>query len=131
MVGSVVSPPQLMPTRDLRVCLSLEIGSLEVSVVKGKSYWRRAALNSVTRVLAERREDRDPGESHGTAEAGMRAMHVPALDTGAAGAPQSRGEAPGGAALTHERSSCWAVWGRHGGRPQGADTPAQGWPVVA
>ena len=58
------------------MCLSLEIGSLRVSVVKRKSYWRRAALNSVTRVLEEGGEDRDPRGSHVTAKAEIRAMCV-------------------------------------------------------
>ena len=69
---------QFTPTRDPRVCLSLEIGSLRVSVVKRKSYWRRAALNSVTRVLEEGGEDRDPRGSHVTAKAEIRAMCVQA-----------------------------------------------------
>ena len=125
-----MSPFQLMPTRDLCVCLSLEIGSLQVSIVKGKSYWRRAALNWVARVLAETREDRDPRESHGTAEAEMRGMHVPAPDAEAAGACQSRGEALGGAALTCERSSRWAVAAAAPAAP-GADAPTQGWQEAA
>lgn len=49
-----------------------------MSVVKRKSYWRRAALNSVTRVLEEGGEDRDPRGSHVTAKAEIRAMFVQA-----------------------------------------------------
>ena len=116
---------QFTPTRDLRVCLSLEIGSLRVSVVKRKSYWRRAALNSVTRVLEEGGEDRDPGgkprDGRGRDESNVRTSPPHP------GERQSRGEAQDGAALTSCR------WGElplcHPGParwpPQGAE--AQGW----
>ena len=81
----------------------------------------------MTRVLEERREDRDPGGSHVTAEAEMRAMYVQAPDIGATGERRSRGEAQDGVALTScgrgEPPPCCLGLSRR--PPQGAD--AQGW----
>ena len=108
---------QFTPTRDPRVCLSLEIGSLRVSVVKRKSYWRRAALNLLTRVLEEGGEDRDPGGSHVTAKAEMRAMCVQAPRPRRAPEP-GRGPGRSSPDLLWRGSSRCAIRGWHGDRPR-------------
>lgn len=53
-----VFPPKLMSTQDLRMWLYLEICSLQMLLVKMRSYWIRVGPNPVTDVLI-RKENRD------------------------------------------------------------------------